>query len=179
MPGSCSSGFRSRPSAAGGNRRSNGSDVVSMKSRKPNDTRPCTPSTRATISSGRCFEKTETARVHHASISTHSSSEPSCEPQLAATLYCTGSCELEFWATFSTEKSLVTNEYSEAQPRERHEERLAARRGPRHRHPHAVAARGAGDGQHALDQREQERQDQREVTDFRNHGLGLLVRCAV
>ena len=35
MPGSCSSGFRSRPSAAGGNSRSNGFDVSSMNSRKP------------------------------------------------------------------------------------------------------------------------------------------------
>src|SRR5512144_958181 len=112
MPGSCSSGLRSRPSAAGGNRRSKGSDVVSMKSRKPNEMRPCTPSTRATISSGRCLEKTETATVHQPSISTHSSSEPSCEPQLAATLYWTGSWELEFCATLSTEKSLVTKEYT-------------------------------------------------------------------
>ena len=68
--------------------------------------------TRATISSGRCFESIDTAKVHHASISTHSSSEPSCEPQLAATLYCSGSCEFEFCATFSTEKSLLTNEYT-------------------------------------------------------------------
>ena len=81
-----------------------------MKSRKPTDIRPCTPITRATISSGRCFEKVATAKVHHASISVHSSIEPSCEPQLAANLYCSGSCEFELVATFSTEKSLLTNE---------------------------------------------------------------------
>ncbi len=69
-----------------------------------------TPITRATISSGRWRENTVTAKVHHASIRTHSSIEPSCEPQLAATLYCSGSCEFELLATFSTEKSLLTNE---------------------------------------------------------------------
>ena len=40
--------------------------------------------TRATTSSGMCFEKVATASVHHASISTQSSNDPSCEPQLAA-----------------------------------------------------------------------------------------------
>ena len=40
MPGSCSSGFKSRPSAAAGNSRSNGLDVSSMNSRKPNADEP-------------------------------------------------------------------------------------------------------------------------------------------
>ena len=81
-----------------------------MKSRKPIDTKPCTPITRAIISSGRCRENCATANVHQDNISTHSSIEPSCEPQLAATLYCRGNCELEFVATLSTEKSLLTND---------------------------------------------------------------------
>src|SRR2546426_10090131 len=41
-----------------------------------------------------------------------SESDPSCEPQVAASRYCSGSCELEFVATFSTEKSLLINEYA-------------------------------------------------------------------
>ena len=53
IPGSCSRGLRSRPSSAPGMRRSNGFDVSSMKRRKPTLTSPITPSTRATISSGR------------------------------------------------------------------------------------------------------------------------------
>src|SRR5213083_2895362 len=35
IAGSCNSGFRSRPSAGTGNRRSKGLDVSSMKSKKP------------------------------------------------------------------------------------------------------------------------------------------------
>ena len=48
MPGSCSSGFRSRPSSGAGNRRSNGFEVASMNSRKPNESRPITARMRAT-----------------------------------------------------------------------------------------------------------------------------------
>ena len=81
-----------------------------MKSRKPTDTKPCTPMTRATMSSGRCFENVATANVHHDSISTHSSIEPSCEPQLAAMRYWIGSCEFELVATLMTEKSLLMND---------------------------------------------------------------------
>ena len=84
IPGSCSSGFRSRPSAGTGNRRSNGFDVSSRNSRKPTLTRPITPSTRATISSGRWRLLSDTASVQIESMSTHSIIEPSCEPQVAA-----------------------------------------------------------------------------------------------
>ena len=110
MPGSCSSGFKSRPSAAGGNSRSNGFDVSSRNSRKPTATRPITPSTRATISSGRWRLLSATATVHAPSMNTHSSIEPSCEPQLAAIRYWSGSCEFELVATLTTEKSFATNE---------------------------------------------------------------------
>src|SRR6267142_3807056 len=111
MPGSCSSGFRSRPSGAGGNRRSNGSDVISMKSRKPTLTNPMTPRTRATTSSGKLRLAIATETDHTESIKTQSSIDPSCEPHDAATLYCKGNSEFEFCATLSTEKSLVTNEW--------------------------------------------------------------------
>ena len=81
-----------------------------MNSRNPTATRPITPSTRATISSGRCREKSATAAVQPVSISTHSSIEPSWEPQDAAILYSSGSCVFELVATLTTEKSLVANE---------------------------------------------------------------------
>ena len=71
---------------------------------------PITPSTRATISSGRWRLLSATAIVHAPSMNTHSSIEPSCEPHVAAIRYWSGSCELELVATFSTEKSLATNE---------------------------------------------------------------------
>ncbi len=81
-----------------------------MKSRKPIEMTPCTPITRAIISSGRWREKVATASVHQASISTQSSIDPSCEPQLAAIRYCSGSCEFELLATLTTEKSLLMKE---------------------------------------------------------------------
>jgi hypothetical protein len=83
-----------------------------MNRMNPAATSPITPSTRATVSSGRWRLKKLTATPQHASIVTHSSIEPSCEPQDAAILYGSGSSELEFVATFSTEKSLVTNEWT-------------------------------------------------------------------
>src|SRR5258706_1139545 len=114
MPGSCSSGFRSRPSSAAGIRRSNGFEVRSMKGRNPALTRPLTPSTRATKRSGRPRLNTATAKVQPASIHVHSSIEPSCEPQVAAKRYCAGRREFEWLATLSTEKSLPTKEAASA-----------------------------------------------------------------
>src|SRR5215467_8601840 len=111
MPGSCNSGFRSRPSAAAGNKRSNGSEVVSMNRMNPTLTNPITPSTRATTSSGRVRLVSATETDHTESMNTQSSIDPSCDPHEAATLYCMGSSELEFCATLRTEKSLVTNEW--------------------------------------------------------------------
>ena len=110
IPGSCSNGFRSLPSKAAGRRRSNGLDVISMNRMNPTLIRPITPSTRATISSGRCRLNTLTATDQPESMKTHNRSDPSCEPQLAAKRYCAGSSEFEFLATFITEKSLLTNE---------------------------------------------------------------------
>src|SRR5664279_1235984 len=63
MPGSCSSGFRSRPSAAGGTRRSNGFDVNSRNNRKPTLIRPITEITRASNGAGRLREKKVTAQL--------------------------------------------------------------------------------------------------------------------
>ena len=62
MPGSCRSGFRSRPSAGAGNRRSNGFDVNSMNAMNPALMSPITASTRAVMSSGRCAE--DASREH-------------------------------------------------------------------------------------------------------------------
>ena len=36
-------------------------------------------------------------------MNTHSSIEPSCEPQAAANRYCTGRREFECWATLATD----------------------------------------------------------------------------
>ncbi len=70
-----------------------------MNRMKPAATRPSTPCTRATMSSGRLREKAATASPHRDSISTHSSSEPSWPPHTPAMRYSRGSRELECWAT--------------------------------------------------------------------------------
>ena len=54
-----------------------------MNSRKPKETRPSVPSTRASITSGNCREKMRTPSAHHDIISIHSSNEPSCPPHTA------------------------------------------------------------------------------------------------
>ena len=111
IPASCNNGFKSLPSNAAGNRRSNGFEVNNMNNKKPTLIIPSTPRTRATISSGNCLLKTLTATDQPASINTHNNKDPSWEPQVAAIRNCKGSSELEFFATFITEKSLLTNEY--------------------------------------------------------------------
>ena len=112
MPGSCSSGFKSRPSAAAGNKRSNGFEVSNKNRIKPTLTKPSTPITRATMAAGRCRLKTVTPTVHTLSISTHNNKEPSCEPQVAAIRYWIGSCEFELVATFNTEKSFWMKDHA-------------------------------------------------------------------
>ena len=83
MPGSCSSGLRSWPSAAAGSRRMKGLEVKIRKATKPKPTMPSTPSTRATTGCGSRRENSATAAFQQARISVHSSSEPSWEPQTA------------------------------------------------------------------------------------------------
>ena len=56
-----------------------------MKSKKPSETRPITPMIRAANGKGSLRLKRATATDHRLSINTHSSSEPSCPPQTAAT----------------------------------------------------------------------------------------------
>ncbi|SLX09881.1 Uncharacterised protein [Klebsiella pneumoniae] len=82
-----------------GRPRLNGLEVKRINSRKPKAIIPITASTRATASSGIRRLKRATAKVQTLSSRTHSSSEPSCAPQVAATRYHTGSALLEFSAT--------------------------------------------------------------------------------
>src|SRR3954470_16595028 len=105
MPGSCSSGFRSRPSSAGGSRRWKGFDANSANARKPAATTPIAPSTRAASGSGSRCERIATATVHPARISVQRRSEPSWPPHTAARRYCSGSLELECCTTYWIEKS--------------------------------------------------------------------------
>jgi hypothetical protein len=85
MPGSCSSGFRSRPSGTGGHRRSNGLLVKSVNSKKPALTKPITARMRANTTLGNAALNVDTACIHKPSIKIHSKSDPSCPPQMPAT----------------------------------------------------------------------------------------------
>ena len=76
-PGSCNKGFKSLPSAGAGNKRSNGLEVIKMNIRKPVDTKPKMPMTRATMAKGKVREKMATANVQPDNISIHSNKEPS------------------------------------------------------------------------------------------------------
>ena len=76
-PGSCNKGFKSRPSAGAGNNRSNGLEVIKMNIKKPVDTKPKMPMTRATMAKGNVREKIATDTVHPDSMSIHNNSEPS------------------------------------------------------------------------------------------------------
>ena len=86
MPGSCSRGFKSLPSAAGGKILRNGFEVITMKAMMPKSTSPITESTRAIVSSGRRRPSTATMPPHHESVSAQNRIEPSWLPQAAATL---------------------------------------------------------------------------------------------
>ena len=76
-PGSCNKGFKSRPSAAAGKRRSKGLEVIKMNIKKPVDTKPRMPMTRATMAKGNVREKMATATVQPDSMSIHNNKEPS------------------------------------------------------------------------------------------------------
>ena len=80
IPGSCSSGLRSRPSGTAGSRRSNGFEVMRVKERKPTLTQPSTLKTRAMNASGSLLLKMVAATVHNDRVSAHSRSEPSWLP---------------------------------------------------------------------------------------------------
>ena len=84
IPGSCSSGFKSRPSNGAGNKRSKGFDVKIIKSKNPTATAPMILSTRATSSVGKLLLNMATAAVHSDKINAQSRSDPSCEPQTPA-----------------------------------------------------------------------------------------------
>ena len=76
-PGSCSNGFRSLPSKGAGNSRSNGLDVNKMKDKKPVETKPKIPMTRATMAKGKVRENSATDTVQPDNIKTHNNKEPS------------------------------------------------------------------------------------------------------
>ena len=81
-PGSCSSGLIAAPWIGGGHMRRNGFDAVRVNSRKPAETIPITPSTRARKADGRPRPNNATAPPQIASTRHHSRIDPSWFPQV-------------------------------------------------------------------------------------------------
>ena len=61
-------------------------EVTIRNNRKPMLISPITPNTRASMSSGSCREKIDTAKVQPERMNAHSSSEPSRAPHTALNL---------------------------------------------------------------------------------------------
>ena len=99
MPGSCSNGFKSRPSNGAGKMRSNGLDVNKINIKKPTVTKPITANKLLLKRNGSSLAKKVTANVQTAKIVTQNSIEPSCPPHTAAKRKIRGKCELEVTAT--------------------------------------------------------------------------------
>ena len=181
MPGSCSSGFRSRPSAAGGIRRSNGFDVNSRNSRKPTLIRPITDSTRATSASGRLRENTDTATApagehqrpqqQRAFVRAPGRGDAVVQRQLA---------NWSWWRRSAPKNRWSTNDQARHANAMRDKHELRPRRRPRQRHqPLAVAARAPSIGTMPCVSGDQQRQDQREVAELGNHRSAFVSRAGL
>src|SRR5664279_1684137 len=106
-PGSCNSGFKSRPSRGAGNRRSKGLEVSSKNRMKPMETSPITPKTRAKVASGMLLLNCATKAVQMVNTRPHNNNEPSCAPHTPEIKYRVGKAVLELVAIYLTEKSCV------------------------------------------------------------------------
>ena len=84
-PGSCNSGFKSRPSSGAGNKRSKGFEVNNRKRIKPILTSPITPKTLATVVSGIFLLKKAINPVQIDKVNAHNNKDPSCAPQTPET----------------------------------------------------------------------------------------------
>ena len=81
----------------------------------------------------------------------------------------------ECCATSSTEKSLVAKLHARHSERDHDEHELRARGRLGDGHQRGIAAIRTPQRQRALRERDEQRDDQREVADFRNHGFASLI----
>ncbi len=128
-----------------------------MNSRKPTLISPITPNTRATISSRQmAAENADRDRSRDASMKVHSSSEPSCDPQVAAKRYCSGNLRVGVLRDIE-HREIVSNKRigkTEECDGDKHELPLHDRAGEGN--PGGDATGGADDGQGALYKRQQQ-----------------------
>ena len=172
MPGSCSSGFRSRPSAAAGKQpleRVRGEQDEEQEAARSRG--PCTPSTRASMRSGRWrLNDADGERPARRASAPTAAASPRAPPQVAAKRYCTGSVELEL-ARHVRHREVVGDERP-ARGRRRRRRRTAtaraARAAPRPSRP-ALPGGAPASGERGLREREREREDQREVAELGDH----------
>ena len=159
-------------------RRSNGFEVSSMKRRKPTLTSPITPSTRATISSGR-WRLNDGHRHRPHGQHQHPQQERSLV-RAPRRREAVGQRQLRVGVGRDVEhrKIVVHEGPREAAECDRDEYELALRERARGGHPRLQAARGPRERHRALREREQQREDQRELTNFGDHldsSLAVLI----
>ena len=171
MPGSCNSGFRSRPSAAAGSKRSKGFDVISMNSRK---------------SSREQSQHRQDARhedVRQAAAEARHGHRPDVEHQdpeqkrsLVPAPDCGDpigqwQCRVGIGRNIKNRKVVPHERRCQANERQRNQYKLQIGRGPRQRNPVVPAALRAGQRDDALHERHSQGQEQDEVTQFGDHLL--------
>ena len=176
-PAAADSG-RGRP-AAGGNSRSNGFDVSSMNSRKPTLMSPITPSTRATISSGRWRLLSATAIVHAAQhqhpqqhrafVRAPGRGEPVLRAAAASWSWSRRSAPRSRWRRTTTRGSRRRTRRTGTAPA-----RAAARAPSTTAMPRCAPTSGSVPEQ----RREQQREDQRELSELGNHRRVLRVMAS-
>jgi len=101
-------GLRPRPSAGAGIT-SNGLETTTRSQANPTAIPPSTGVTQTTRSRARLRASHTAAAAYPFNTSSQRSSDPSCPPQKAESLYGVGSALLECPATYASEKSLRTN----------------------------------------------------------------------
>jgi hypothetical protein len=168
-PGSCSSGFRSRPSAGTRASRSNGFDVNRMNAWNAAATSPSTPSVRATSASGSERDASATASVQPASIRIHSSSEPSWPPPYRGQPVGQRQLGVRVLGDVGEREIVLRERPAERAEGERDEQELRRGGRARERHPACIAACRADQRQHAQRERHAKRERQREVAELGDH----------
>ena len=172
MPGSCSSGFRSRPSAA------RGQQAVERVGGEQHEGEEAgaDQAHHAEHARGHVLGQVRAEQAHrhhpHARASgTTAAASPRGRPRRrrrgsAAAARCWNCI-----ATYGTEKSLVTNDAGEAAEGERDEQRLRLRRRPRDAIQAALPRAAPTSGTTPWTSATHEREAQRELSELRDHGL--------
>ncbi len=175
MPGSCSSGFRSRPSGAAGNRRSNGFGRRQQEQQEAE---------RQPAHHGEDAGDEDVGQVPAELRDRRGPERQHQQPQQDRPLVAAPDrrdAVVQRQQAVRVRRDVQHREvvrrerHGEADERERDQREHDPRGRPRERHPVAAAARGAGHRQRAADERHAEREPEGEVSEFGGHRSGLIV----